>query len=461
MPDAADLELTEARHVLDRKEISPLELLESCLQRLADSDDLLKAWSVVDEERSRGTAAELADELAAGRRHGPLHGIPIGIKDIIDVAGLPTTAGSKVLQGNVAVSDAPVIRRLKEAGAVILGKTNTHEFAYGLITPPTRNPWDPDRIPGGSSGGSAVAVAAGMCLGALGTDTAGSIRVPASLCGISGLKPRNGIVPMDGIVPLSWTLDCCGPMARTVDDLALLWSALSGKETRLTNTETLKIGVVDNLREIVEVDNIVITAVCEAVMELERRRFEPVEVRLPSFREWDEPRSIYLMSEALAAHQEAGWYPDRASDYTEETLANLRRSESTTAATFIMARRKLELLEEHFMRALNTVDALILPVTPTPAPRVKEVDSIEDGGPRRGVVMAMTRVNGPINWCGVASVSICCGFTPEGLPLGIQFVARDEVSALSAAAAYQQVTDFHKARPTARQEQRRVSNPKG
>jgi aspartyl-tRNA(Asn)/glutamyl-tRNA(Gln) amidotransferase subunit A len=448
--EPADFELAEAREALDRKQISPLELLESCLQRIEAIDGDLKAWVTLDESRAAELALELTNEVSAGHSRGPLHGIPVGVKDIIDVTELPTTAGSRVLRGNVAECDASVVRRLREAGAVILGKTNTQEFAYGVVTPPTRNPWDSDRIPGGSSGGSAVGVASGMCLGALGTDTAGSIRIPSSLCGISGLKPRNGALPMDGIVPLSPTLDCCGPLARTADDLAMLWNALSHEKVQLRQAEGMRVGVVADLGSGLNVDDLVGTAIDDAVGEFERLGLKVVEVNLPPFTHWDEPRILCLMFEALAAHQEAGWYPQHAADYTEETLGNLRRAESISAASFVMARRRLQGLKERFMQAFDVVDVLILPSTSIPAPRVDELDSIEDAGPRRGVVMAMTRVNGPINWCGVASVSVCCGFTDDGLPLGMQLVARDEATALSTAVAYQEETDFHKARPPLR-----------
>ena len=208
-PWSAPLNRSPAR--LDGR--SAVELLDEHLARIDASEPATRAWTAVDREGALAQARELDAEGPDPAR--PLRGIPIGVKDVIDVAGLPTTAASRVLAGNVARSDAPVVARLRAAGAVIVGKTNTQEFAYGAVSPPTTNPWDPGRIPGGSSGGSGAALAAGHCLGALGTDTAGSIRIPAALCGVVGLKPRPGLVSLGGVIPLAPSLDVVGPMART------------------------------------------------------------------------------------------------------------------------------------------------------------------------------------------------------------------------------------------------------
>src|SRR5216683_4636792 len=211
--------LSGARSALRSGALSAADVLSACLDRMEESEAVVRAWTACDPSG----AMDEAGRLDAARRHDlPLWGTPIGVKDIIDVAAMPTTAASRVLAGNVAIADAPVVARLRAAGAVVLGKTNTQEFAYGAVTPGTSNPSDPSRIPGGSSGGSAAALAAGHCLGALGTDTAGSIRIPAALCGVVGLKPRAGRVPLDGIIPLAPSFDVVGPMAGTVADVALL-----------------------------------------------------------------------------------------------------------------------------------------------------------------------------------------------------------------------------------------------
>ena len=235
--------LSSARSALRSGVVSPLEVLAACRNRIEQSEAGLGAWRAWDP----GAAEAEANRMDAARRNElPLWGIPIGIKDIIDVAGTPTTANSRVLAGTVAHADAPVVARLRAAGALILGQTATHEFACGTVTPGTSNPWDLGRIPGGSSGGSAAALAAGHCLGALGTDTAGSIRIPAALCGVVGLKPRPGLVPMEGVIPLAPSFDVVGPLARTVDDVALLWQVLSGGPVELGGAGTFDEHLVDS-----------------------------------------------------------------------------------------------------------------------------------------------------------------------------------------------------------------------
>src|SRR5207244_2369567 len=230
--------LSGARSALRSGAVSPLEVLAACRDRIEQSEAGLGAWRAWDP----GVTEAEANRIGAARRNDlPLWGIPIGIKDIIDVAGTPTTANSRVLAGTVPHADAPVVARLRAAGALILGKTATHEFACGTVTPGTSNPWDLGRIPGGSSGGSAAALAAGHCLGALGTDTAGSIRIPAALCGVVGLKPRPGPVSLGGVVPLAPSLDVVGPMARTAADVAVLWEVLSGQRIGLGGAGDLRI----------------------------------------------------------------------------------------------------------------------------------------------------------------------------------------------------------------------------
>ncbi len=225
-----DLTIREAGVKLRSGTLSPVELTEAVLARIAATEPVLHAYVQVLAEEAMGAAREAEAELRAGRDRGPLHGIPIAIKDILDVAGVPTRCGSHVrADARAANADAEAVARLRAAGAVIVGKTVTHEFAGGVLSPPARNPWDPGRIPGGSSGGSGAAVAAGSCLAALGTDTAGSIRIPAALCGVVGLKPTTGQVSTRGVFPLSWSLDTVGPLAKTVDDAMLVLNAILGE----------------------------------------------------------------------------------------------------------------------------------------------------------------------------------------------------------------------------------------
>ncbi|MBA2274034.1 MAG: amidase [Actinobacteria bacterium] len=419
--------------------MSARELIEACLERVAAIDPALRAFAFVDESAASWTARS-AD------RDGTLSGIPIGIKDLVDVRGLPTAAGSQVLAGNTPSSDAPVAGRLREAGAVILGKTTTQEFAYGVTTPGTSNPWDTQRIPGGSSGGSAVAVATGMCLGAIGTDTAGSIRIPAALCGVSGLKPRPGTVPMEGIIPLSWTLDCCGPIARMVEDLVPLWAAMTGAPVRLPDPGDLKVGFPDSSSLPFDVTPEVGAAVDEAALVLAASGFGLRRVTVPKFESWDGPRMAIVAGEALAAHREAGWYPQRAELYGTDLLDAFRHAESTDAASYVSARRRLEVLRGQFMRAFDDADVVLLPASPFPAPRRDAFDEPPAPGERPSLVRALTRANGAINCCGLAAVAAPCGFS-GGLPLGLQIVARDEATALAVGLAYQLSTDWHMHHP--------------
>jgi len=437
--DQAPSSLREAQRALKDRKLSARELAEACLERVAAVDPVLHAFAFVDESIASSTAPSAGED-------GPLSGIPIGIKDLVDVRGLPTSAGSRVLAGNKASTDAPVAGRLRGAGAVVLGKTTTQEFAYGVVTPGTANPWSIEHIPGGSSGGSAVAVATGMCFGAVGTDTAGSIRIPAALCGVSGLKPRPGTVPMDGIIPLSWTLDCCGPIARTVDDLAPLWAAMTGAPVRLPDPGDLKVGLPEGSSLPFEVASEVGAAVEEAAAVLAVAGFAMRRVTLPSFELWDGPRMAIVPAEALAAHREAGWYPQRAELYGTDLLDAFRRAESTDAASYVSARRRLEVLRGQFMRAFDDADVVLLPASPFPAPRRDVFDEPPLPGERPSLVRELTRANGAINCCGLAAVAAPCGFS-EGLPLGLQLVARDESTALAAGLAYQTLTDWHMRRP--------------
>jgi aspartyl-tRNA(Asn)/glutamyl-tRNA(Gln) amidotransferase subunit A len=430
--------IAQASRAIASGDLTPLELTQACLQRIEEADSQLKAFVTVDADG----AIEQARSLNGERPRGPLHGVPIGIKDIIDVAGLTTTAGSRVLRQNMAMHDAPVVTKLRTAGAVIVGKTNTQEFAYGVVTPPTRNPWDRSRIPGGSSGGSAVAVATGMCLGALGTDTAGSIRIPAALCGVSGLKPRPGLVPVDGIIPLAPSLDVCGPIARTATDLGLMWNSLTGSKMGLDEHRAgIRIGISPSLFGEGELDEEVAGAVDDAVRLLCGRGGRRVEVDIPALSEWDYPRSIPLMAEALQVHREAGWYPDHADGYTDETVRALRYAENIRPEKLVECYKALEGLTKRFLHAFDSTDVLIQPTTPVTAPSVND-SAVADEGHRPPVTRSLTRICGPVNWCRLAAVSVPCGMSRTGLPIGMQIIARDEATALSVAALYQAHTDF-------------------
>jgi aspartyl-tRNA(Asn)/glutamyl-tRNA(Gln) amidotransferase subunit A len=443
--DPADLDIAQTTQAIASGELSPAELTAACLRRIEQLEPRIQAFVTLDGEGAREQARRLTEELSRSGPRSPLHGIPVGIKDLVDVEGLPTTASSRVLEGNVASTDAPVVAGLRAAGAVILGKTNTQEFAYGVVSAPTRNPWDVNRIPGGSSGGTAAALAAGMMLGGIGTDTAGSIRIPASLCGISGLKPRPDLVPVDGIIPLAPSLDACGPMARTVADLRVLFETLDGELRRGPDVRGLRLAVPGNpgvAGATPEAQNAVDAAVAVLVDEGLSR----AEVDLEPFSEWDRPRSMPLMLEALEVHRSRGWYPQRADRYTEETLGSLRFAERLTDEKVETTRAPLAALVENLMGVFEDADVLVLPTTQVTAPTVSE-SSARDDGHRTPVVRNLTRLCGPVNVCRLAAMSIPCGFDKSGLPIGLHLIGQNESSLLALGELYQLLTDWHTRRP--------------
>ena len=413
--------------------LGPVELTEACLER-ARATASLGAFALLDVEGARAQARALA--AAAGTR-GPLHGIPVGVKDIIDVEGLPTRAGSTLPGDAPARADAPIVARLRRAGAVIVGKTTTHELAFGVTTPAAANPHDPAYSAGGSSGGSAVAVATGAVYAALGTDTAGSVRLPAAFCGVLGLKARTASLPMDGILPLAPSMDSAGCFARTAEDLALVWAVLAGEAVvadrrpageRAAATSPaatpadraaaapLRVGVPDPAPD---ADPEIAAAVARAAGALG----EPVRVPVPPWRDWARPRGRTLALEALDVHRTAGWYPARADEYGAEALGYLRAVERLSAADRAAARAALDDLSDRFRTALAAVDVLALPVSRIPPPR-------RDADPA-WASFELTALVGPASAAGLAAASVPCGVA-YGLPVGLQLVAADERTVLAA-----------------------------
>ena len=422
---------------------SPLELFELAAARIRAVDPVVRAFVAFDEESARADAEELSREAARGELRGPLHGVPIAVKDVIDVRGLPTRGGSLATDDTPAAADAPAVRRLREAGALLLGKTATHEFAHGVTTPPTRNPWDTDRIPGGSSGGSAAAVASGQCLAALGSDTGGSVRVPASLCGVSGLRPLPGDVSTDGILPFSPRLDTCGPLARDAADLAVLFEVLSGRRCRPDSSiDRLRVGTVP-AEALGEVDDEVAAAVDAAVRLLTGAGATVSPVAVPPFGAWSAPRATYVLADFLDVHRQAGWYPDRRDRYGEEVAGYLAQAERITDEERAAAVRELEGLERGLRAGLAAADVVVLPTTAIPAPEVADCEVRPHVQGRAPVVGTLMRLCGPFSWCGLAAVSIPCGFTKTGLPIGLQVAGADAETVLAVAMAYQLRTDHH------------------
>ncbi len=417
--------------------MDPLDRTEQCLARIEATDPQLKAWVLVDADGAREQAR---------RVEGPLSGMPVAIKDVIDVAGWPTKASSRVLANNIAKDDAPVVASLRRAGAVILGKTNTHEFAYGYATPPTCNPWDLDRIPGGSSGGSAAAVAAGQCVGALGTDTGGSVRVPAALCGVCGLKPRPGIVSTEGVIPLVPAMDVVGPIAATVEDLTALWEVLSGQALEAAATRP-RIGV-PSLDVYADLETEVESCYLQAIEVLKTIAASVEAVTIPRFEDFDKPRQAVVMPEVLKVHQSRGWWPDQASLYSGQTRRALEFAQNHMPPALVEeGRREAARLVDLFLSAFQGIDVIVTPTAPCVAPTHDEAAYTPTGAGRPSISSTLGRIASVVNLAGLAAVSVPCGFA-AGLPVGLHLIGKDESTILSLAVDYQRATQWHLKRPS-------------
>ena len=409
-------------------------------------------------ETARWAEAELCGtaKKKSRRDRGPLHGIPISLKDNIYTKDVRTTGGSKILQNFVPLHDAPVVRSLKKAGAVILGKTNMHEFAYGVTTEnphfgTTRNPWDRDRIAGGSSGGSAAALAAGLCFGSIGTDTGGSIRIPASLCGVVGMKPGFGRVNADDVIPLSPTLDFVGPLVRSVEDAALLLEPIFVKaknERSVASVKALRGASLGIPREFffdVLADE-VRTASANSITLLEKRGARVKEISLPHAGETEEAGDVIAWAEATMYHQQAGWYPGHAAEYSADVFKRLEMGEKVSAVNYLKARASREKFKEQLLEAFasNDLDALVVPTTPIAAPLIGE-DSISIHAQSYSTRALLLRLNRLANLAGIPAISVPCGLTKSGLPIGLQFISEwtDEPLLLGIACEFERACGFN------------------
>ena len=456
-----DLDLKTVSEALATRQLSSVEATEGYLERIAAHDSVLRSYITVTADMALAQAKDADAELARGRRRGPLHGVPIALKDLIAVAGVKMTAGSRVLGAHVPTRDAFVTRRLKEAGAVLLGKLAMHEFAFGRpVTdgafPTGRNPWDVTRAPAGSSSGSAVAAAAGLCAGALGSDTGGSIRGPASMTGLVGHKPTYGLVSRSGVLPLSWSLDHVGPMTRGVWDSAALLQAIAGRDTEDTSTRHavtqdyvgtlehgargLRLGLLT--RYYVDFPGLhtdVRAAALTAFDVLRKEGATIEEVDAPSL---DLALSVWapLMSEAYEYHAETlRATPERFGDglRTRVYLTALFTAQDVQRAQRLRAR-----IGREIDAVLERVDALIFPGQAMPALRFEDF-------PATGFAPASIRYTAPWNLLGLPAVVVPCGFTGDGLPVSIQLVGRrfDDATVLRVARAYERVTEWHRRRP--------------
>jgi aspartyl-tRNA(Asn)/glutamyl-tRNA(Gln) amidotransferase subunit A len=434
--------LSEASRLVRGRQISPVELTRDSLKQIAQLNPTLNAFILVLETAAMVEAREAEREIESGRWRGPLHGIPMGVKDLIDTRGLPTTAASAVFRDRVPTEDAEVMRQLKHAGGILLGKQNLHEFAYGgssLISHfgPVRNPVNPECIAGGSSGGSAAAVRAGMCYAAIGTDTAGSVREPAALCGVVGLKPSYGLLSTQGVIPLSPSLDHLGLFTQTVEDAAIVLDALtegSGgdyQENLRQGLEEFVIGI-PQAYFFEDLDSQVEAKVEEAIEHCKRLATSVREVHLPLSTD----RTLQS-AEAYSYHRQM--LNVSAELYQPETIRRIRTGENVTQEQYQDSLRRLEEIREQTIAAFRGIDACLMPTTPMPAPRIE--DLTRDLTQLRPAELILLRNTRPVNVWGVPAISVPCGSTRAGLPIGLQIVGppRGEAKILALAHAYEKL----------------------
>ena len=452
--------IEEIAALFRKRKLSPVDVTKLMLDRIAAHDSKLNAYITVCAELALQQAKRAERELFAGKGkkqdRGALHGVPISLKDNISTAGVRTTAGSQILRDSVPPHDAPIVARLREAGAVLLGKTNMHEFAYGVTNNnphfgPAHNPWDLARISGGSSGGSAAAVAAGLCYGSIGTDTGGSVRIPAALCGIAGLKTTFGRVSVAGTIPLSRTLDCVGPLARTIQDLALLADSIFVRSKgelplrRITKGKAkrkkFRLGIPRELLQSdlsVEIEK----AFGRAIHAFERIGAQVTETSIPSILETEDAGNQIAWPEATHYHQQAGWFPARSAEYSDDVRTRIEQGTKVAATTYLKALEVRDLFIQEFHLALerSRLDAMISPTTPIAAPLIgEETTSVK--GQHRPTRALLLRFNRPANLAGIPALSIPCGFTAEGLPIGLQLMgaANDDFRLLEIAATFERL----------------------
>jgi aspartyl-tRNA(Asn)/glutamyl-tRNA(Gln) amidotransferase subunit A len=452
--------IAEAARQIEANALSPVELTSAALERIERLNPRLNAFLTVLPDQAMAAAKTAERDIRAGRRRGPLHGIPIGLKDLCATQGIRTTSGSKLLRDHVPTVDATVAARLAEAGTILLGKLHMNEFAYGpdgdnTHDGPAHNPWHLDHMTGGSSSGAGAAIAASLCLGALGTDTGGSIRIPSALCGIVGIKPTYGRVSRYGITPLSWSLDHAGPMAKTVEDTALLLQAMAGADPHDPSAARLPVpdyaaaltGEVRGLRIGVPreyffdaLDADVEHAVGEAIAVLKELGASVREVSWPALRYTTLAALILVLVEASAFH--APWIRSQPQAYDPDIALRLKWGLLIPATAYLKAQRLRARICQDAARLWADVDVLAVPATAMAAPRLGE-SRVRLANRETSTREALLRLMRPFNLTGLPAISIPCGFTSTGLPIGLQIAGRpfDETTVLRVAHAYEQHTD--------------------
>jgi aspartyl-tRNA(Asn)/glutamyl-tRNA(Gln) amidotransferase subunit A len=459
MTALTDLTLVEAAQRIARREISPLEITGAYLERIQDLDSRLNCFITLTAGQAVQRARQAEQALAKGVTIGLLPGIPLAVKDLYETRGVRTTAGSTFFSEYIPEVDAAAVERLELAGAVLLGKLNMHEIALGVtnVNPhygPCHNPWALERVSGGSSGGSAAALAAGLCLGALGTDTGGSIRIPAALCGVVGLKPTRGRVSLRGVIPLSWNSDHAGPMARRVEDVALLLQVIAGYDPR--DAYSLDVAVEDyqsQLRDGVhgwrvaladdeffnEADAGVLECVRQAGRVFEQLGATVEAVPLPGAHQAAQANGLMVVADAAAYHRDR--LEENPTGFGTDVLERLNTGRNLALHEYIRAARMRTLVLRQFEQFFQDYDILLTPATPITAPLIEGQDAIAQA-------RLLTRFTALFNLTGLPALSLPCGFV-EGLPVGLQIVARPwaEAQVLRAAYAYEQATEWHLRQP--------------
>jgi aspartyl-tRNA(Asn)/glutamyl-tRNA(Gln) amidotransferase subunit A len=448
-----DFTITEASDLLRQKKLSPLDLTKACLDRIEQLNPILNAFITITRD-SAIAEAEIAElEIHQGHWRGPLHGIPIGLKDLIDTAGVKTTCGSALFAERVSIKDAEIVQRLRLAGAVILGKQNLQEFAWGGTSAssyygPVHNPWNVERISGGSSGGSAAAVASRMCFAAIGTDTGGSIREPAAFCGIVGLKPTYGRVSTRGVFPLSWSLDHVGPICRSVADAALMLGAIAGYDRfdpttvdeptekyieELNNSQRLRIGIARRLF-FEDLDPDIETALERAVKVTRELSLDVRHIDLP-----DVPTTIQA-PEVFAVHHE--YFASTPELYGKWMRERLEQATKIDTVDYIDGCQEMHRLRRSINDLFEIVDLIISPTTPVAPITIAEALEMPLPGPAGELWLRNTR---PFNVYGLPTISVPCGFTQQGLPIGLQIAGPRlaEGRVLAFAHAFEQATEWH------------------
>lgn len=449
MPSDPRFGVTELSQLYATGAVSPVEIVQETLARIERLDARLNSYLTVTAESALRQARQAETEIRAGRARGPLHGVPYAAKDLLDTRGIRTTVGSKIMADRVPDRDAAIIERLSAAGAVLLGKTGMHEWAYGITSAnphfgPVRNPWDTERIPGGSSGGSAAALAAGLCAFSLGSDTGGSIRIPAAICGIAGLKPTFGSVSRAGAFPLGDTLDTLGPFALRVEDLALVYAAIADFEAeprwRLL-LDGIALGVPtdfywQNLAPDVE------AAARDALRVFESLGAELKPVEVPDIETFNDLHRLILLAEATSVHRRR--LAERREDFGEDVRALLEQGLSVLATDYLEAQRARRAFRRDFGAAFERVDALLAPAVPVQTARIGELE-IRVQGKLENVRLATTRNIRALNLTALPVLSVPCGFQADSLPVGLQIVGPEgaERKILKIGRAYEKATDWH------------------